>query len=320
LCSHHRCLRELQMFPISSSPAPALYALLLDAAVGNRTAALDVCREHGLLGVGWGVGSEAMDWPSYEQRATELNGFVHAAVQELHDLPHGSLIWTKDSANGAFYLAKVTGPWRYLHGATAESSGMHNVRSVRVVICGSATQVPATIASCFIGGWVIQRIYDDHLTRRSERLFDELAAEPDLPRPTLDEVLTDYLDDTDVYSLVCAYIQRRFGYLAMPPARRPGLGSWEYVLRDGYGCEAIVRAKRGGSIVSCNAPSLPADVIDRVFVFSPTGTYGAERASNVIEIDYDELIDFMRDERWHLPGTVEQWVSRALDDVAVRPG
>ncbi len=306
------------MCPSPSSPAPALYALLLDAGRQDGDGSLDICRESGFLGVGWGVGSAPFDWPSYQQRAIEQDGFVHAAVQEMHDLPDGSLIWTRDPADGVYYLAKVTGPWQYLHGGAPENAGLYNARPARIVACRSVPQVPEAIAGCFVGRWVIQRIHDDHATQRSEWLFDELTGGPGAARPTLDEVLTSYLDDKDVHSLVCTYLQRRFGYLAMPPARHPGVSAWEYVLRDGYRRQAIVRARRGWSPVPRDAPSLAADRIDDVFVFSPTGSYGPDPAPNVTEIDYDDIIEFMRDDRWNLPRKVEFWVSRALDEMTVR--
>jgi hypothetical protein len=293
--------------------APALYALLLEGAADRSP--LELCRSAGVLGVGWGVGSEPLDWPGYEQRAIERHGCVHAAVREVHDIPEGALIWTRDPADRSYYLAKVTGPWRYLHDQAAQNCDMYNVRSVQLVVCESTTQVPAVIASCFIGEWVIQRIYDERVALRSKSLFDELTAQGERPRPTLDEVLTSYLDDWDVQNLVCAFVQRKFGYLIRRATRRPGVAAWEYVLRDGYGHQAVVRAKRGWSPVARDAPSLPGDAIDQVFVFSPTGTYGPDPAPNVVELDYDEILEFMRTERRNLPSSVEHWVSRALDDV-----
>jgi hypothetical protein len=303
---------------MSSIPAaPPLYALFLDVAADCATA-LELCLNGGFLGVGWGVGAGPLDWPGYEHRAIERHGFVHGAVRELHDLPEGALIWTLDPAERSYYLAKVTGPWRYIHEGPAQSCGLHNVRSVQMVVCESTSQVPSAIVSCFVGEWVIQRIYDEHAARRSRSLFDELTADPAAARPTLDEVLTSYLDDRDVLNLVVAYLQNRLGYLVRPPIRRPGLPAWEYILRDGYRREAVVRARRGFAQVPRDAASLPSDAIEQIFVFSPTGTYGPDPAPNVTELDYDDLIDFMRNERWSLPPTVEHWASRALDEFPLR--
>lgn len=301
-----------------SPAAPALYALLVDSAAGERAVPLELCCAGGFLGVGWGVGSEPLDWPSYERKAIERDGVVHAAVREIYDLPDGTLIWTRDPRDGVYYLAKVTGSWRHAHGQDAERSGMHNVRPVRMVACESASQVPSAIVGCFVGEWVIQRIYDEHAARRSALLFDELTGAVSERRPTLEEVLSSYLDDREVLDLVCVFLQRRFGYRVRPPARRPGIAAWEDVLRDSYQREAIVRARCGRSVVPRSAALLPSDAVDQVFVFSPTGTYGPDPAPNVTELDYGEVIDFIRSERRFLPRSVEHWVSRASDDVPAR--
>jgi hypothetical protein len=293
--------------------APALYALPVEAACGDRVASLEFCRDGGFLGVGWGVASEPLDWQTYQRKAIARDGAVHAAVREIHDLPDGALIWTRDPTDGVFYLAMVNGPWRYLHTRAAHDCDVHNVRPVLMAACKSASQVPAAIVNRFIGGWAIQRIHDEHAARWSASLFAELTADGGERRPTLDDVLTSYLDDVDVRSLVRVYLQRRCGYLVKQPRRRPGLAAWDYVLRDGHGRKAIVRARRGWSRVPCDARSLPTDV-DRVYVFSPTGTYGPDPAPNVTELDYDDIVEFMRSDVWSLPRTVERRVSHALDE------
>jgi hypothetical protein len=112
-------------------------------------------------------------WEGYEQRAIEHHGAVHTAVRAIHELPVGALIWARDPAGGDYYLAKVTGPWRYLHGPDAEQTGMHNVRPVEMVAFGAASNVPLAIANQFVGSWVIQRFYSQHALHHSALLFDE---------------------------------------------------------------------------------------------------------------------------------------------------
>jgi hypothetical protein len=293
--------------------APALYALSFDVG-SDSSPAFEFCRDGGFLGVGWGVTSEPLDWPTYEHHAIERYGAVHPAVREIHDLPEGSLIWTRDPADGTYYLAKVTGPWRYLRSRAAQECGVHNVRSVRIVACPSGSQVPDTIARQFVGDWTIQRIDDESAARRSGSLFAALAPDSGDGAPTLDQVLTGYLDDDDVENLVCVYLQNRLGYLLRPTSAGPGIAANEYVLRDAHRHEALVWARRGHSRVPRDARSLPTDAVDQVFVFSPTDTYGPDPAPNVTEIDYEDIIGFIRTERWSLPQSVEHLVGNALDD------
>ncbi|MGA2924825.1 MAG: hypothetical protein ABSG43_02335 [Solirubrobacteraceae bacterium] len=303
------------MYPTEATPA--LYALLTATSARRHSAALAFCRERGVLGVGWGGGSQPLDWEDYQALVTARDGAVHAAVREIHDLADGSLIWTHDCADGAYWLAKVTGPWEYLYGAQAEAHDVRNVRPVQIVACVAASQVPAAIVGRFTGWWVIQRIFDEHAARRSAAVFAELTAPPGEHQLTLDEVLTTYLDDRDVQQLVSGYLQRRYGYLVRPWVRRPGLAGWEYVLRDGHGREALVRARRGFSCVPRDPGSLPSRAVDLVYVFSPTGTYGPNPAANVVELEYDEIVAFMRHGCWSTSPAVTGWLDRARATVAL---
>ena len=73
-----------------------------------------------------------------------------------------------------------------------------------------------------------------------------------------------------------------------------------------------------GVQVPRDAGSLPVESVDRVFVFSPTASYSGTRASNVVELKSEELIDFMRTQPTLLPLTVEHRVRQASD--AQTPG
>jgi hypothetical protein len=306
--------KEIPMRSSQFAIAPALYALSIHAA-SDSSPAFEFCRDGGFLGVGWGVTSEPLCWPTYEQKAIERYGAVPRAVREIHDLPEGSLIWTRDSAHRTYYLAKVTGPWRYLRSCGAQECDIQNVRSVRIVACPSVSQVPDAIAGRFAADdWTIQRIDDEAAARRSASLFAALAPDSGNGAPTLDRVLTGYLDDEDVENLVCVYLQNRLGYLLRSTSAGPGIATDEYVLRDADRHEALVWAKRGHSLVARDARTLPTDAVDQVFVFSPTDTYGPDPAPNVTEIDYEDMIRFIRTERWSLPQSVEYWVGDALDD------
>jgi hypothetical protein len=57
--------------------------------------------------------------------------------------------------------------------------------------------------------------------------------------------------------------------------------------------------------------SLPVDSVDTVYVFSPSDSYSGEPATNVVTLDANELVEFMRAEPTCLPPMVEHWVGRA---------
>jgi hypothetical protein len=138
------------------------------------------------------------------------------------------------------------------------------------------------------------------------------VAAPTTPRSlTVEQVLSNFLDDDALEELICVYLQNRYGYLVRTPA--PSETHRDYILRNPDRDEALVHARRGGMLVDRDAQSLPAEFVDEVFVFSPTNTYGPDPAPNVREIDARELIDFIRSERWSLPLSVSEWIERALD-------
>jgi hypothetical protein len=307
-----------------SQTALALYALMLEparsdgvAARSDGVAAVGFCRDAGVLGVGWGAGSTPLGWESYQRRAIAHDGAVHPAVLELHDLPHGSLIWTRDPEREDFYLARVIGPWQYLYRPAALRAGIHNARPVRMVACESAAQVPKPIAHRFSGDWAIQRVYDEHTAWHSASLFAELDEDRDPARLTLDEILARCLSDEQVRHRVCRYLHRRCGYLRRPPLLQPMFGAWEYVLPARNGGRAIIRAGRGCSLVPRTAGPVPARAADRIFVFSPTGTYSRDRDRNVIELAYEKLVGLIGEEPSSLPRTFQRAATAALGPAGI---
>ena len=187
---------------------------------------------NGVLGVGCGVTGNPSDWASYEELAISEDGRVHSAARAIYHLPDEALIWTRDGRDGSLYLAKVSGPWRYLQGPDADACDVHNVRPVQIVLVDAGPHVPATIANQFMGEWTIQRIHDPVTARRTATMFAELTRDAEPRSLTLDEVLTEYLDDHDLEHLISVYLQNRHGYFARPLPTRLGSSTYEHVLRD----------------------------------------------------------------------------------------
>lgn len=129
----------------------------------------------------------------------------------------------------------------------------------------------------------------------------------------MDETRQSCLSAQDLEDLVAVYLQRRHGYLVLPGSRRPDTPAYEYVLLHPDGHVAVVQVKSGWSTVPRDADSLPVDSVDRVYVYSPTASYGENPAPNVKALTSEELIDFMRAEPTCLPPMVAHWVRRATD-------
>jgi hypothetical protein len=129
---------------------------------------------------------------------------------------------------------------------------------------------------------------------------------------TVQQILTDRLDDNALEELICVYLQNRHGYMVR--TRTPRAAGHDYVLRNAERTEVLVHARGAGMLVARDAHSLPADVVEHVLVFSPTDTYGPDPAPNVREMNAEVLIEFVRSEPWSLPQSVSEWTERAVDD------
>lgn len=139
------------------------------------------------------------------------------------------------------------------------------------------------------------------------------VAAPTTPTPlTVKQILTDHLSERALEELICVYLQNRHGYLVRPRTAR--VSEYDYVLRNPARDEALVHARAGDTLVARDAHSLPTDIVDHVFVFSPTNTYGPDPAPNVREIDAQDLINFIHSEPWSLPQSVNVWVEQAVDE------
>lgn len=271
------------------------------------------CLSKNLIGVGWSVDTEEryVSWRTY----CELQGKVNPSVQLLHDIENGSLVWTRDHA-GRYYIAKVVSHWKYLNTWASTAVDIENVRSARYVEVGVESVVPGKVVNGFIPPLTMQVVKDKAARLYTAYLFATLAGEePPAWRPTLDEVLDTYLTSNDLEDLVIVYLRHSRGYLVTPQrGKSNNTIAYEYVLRhpkDGH--EAVAQVKAGRSPIRCDAGALPTGTVARAFVFSPTRSYEGEVADGVEQLERDDLLHFMRTQRWALPKLVEYWVAFAED-------
>jgi hypothetical protein len=257
---------------MTSQRPPSVYRLHVSPASEDRNATFKYLLDHHLVGMGWGAGQTDHDWESYKQvaQSDEWYAEVNPSVRALRDASTGALVWMRDLA-GAYYLARITGPWLYINDDVNAKLDLWNAS-----------------------------------------LWESLNGQPPSYAPTLDDVLSALLGAQDLEDLVAVYLQRVYGYLALPASRRPDTPAYEYVLRHpDSGDEAVVQVKTGTSPVPRDRGSLPTRHVGRVFVFSPSGSYSGRRAANVVELQFDDLVRFMREQPTCLPPLVEHWTRMA---------
>jgi len=288
-----------------------VYRLHINTACDDRAASFRFCLDNGVIGMGWGIGDEDLSWTAYVEEREAQGGTVDSSVRRLHDLPMGALVWLRDQ-RGAYYIAEITGEWKYMHGPAADRVDIHNVRPARIYAAGTESMVPGKVLNSFIPSRTLQSISDDAAARFTASLFDTLAGKSSDWVATREEVLRSCLSARDLEDLVSAYLQCEKGYMVLPASWRPDTPAYEYVLHHRDGHDAVVQVKGGWSTVPRDAASLPVELVERVYVFSPTGSYGPDAAPNVATIKLDEIVEFMKANLQSLPPTVQHWVTSSV--------
>jgi hypothetical protein len=292
---------------------PSVYRLHVSTSSDDRHGTFQYLLDHDLVAVGWGAGPTDHSWESYQQVAAsdDWYGEVDSSVRRMHDASERALVWMRDVA-GAYYLARIDGPWRYLNDGTNADLDLWNARPATIKAVGVESRVPGKVANSFIRGQAFRHIRDEAALQFTHSLWETLNGQPPSYKPTLDDVLRTLLGAQDLEDLVAVYLQRVHGYLVLPASRRPDTPAYEYVLRHpDTGEEAVVQVKTGTSPVPRDGTSLPTSHVDRVFVFSPTASYSGRRAKNVTELGFEDLVRFMHEQPTCLPPLVEHWTRMA---------
>ena len=132
------------------------------------------------VGVGWRVDDDDVDtdnglilsWEEYCRRARAKYGATWGPVATLHDLPRGSLIWTRAGygrKETKFYVGMIVGDWQYLTDSKARDTDIVNVRETSWYEVGDYTKVPPGLAKAFTPS-TLQAIRDPEAVRFSKNL------------------------------------------------------------------------------------------------------------------------------------------------------
>jgi len=292
---------------------PFVYRLHARTSCEDIAAVFDYLLENQLVAVGWGAGDTKHTWRSYGEAAGSDTwyGEVNSSVRAMHSAENGALVWMRDP-RGAYYLARIDGPWRYLRSARTAYLDLWNARPATIMAVGVESRVPGKVANAFIRGQAFRHIWDSAARRYTQSLWERLIGEEPSYRPAYRDILRSLLDPEALEDLVAVYLQREHGYLALPASRRASTPGYEYVLRHpDTGRQALVQVKTGNEPCPRDRRALPVEHVEDVFVFSAGGTYSGRRAKRVTELSPEALIAFMREQAGCLPPTVEHWTDLA---------
>jgi hypothetical protein len=142
-----------------------------DAAPG---AGASFALSHGVVGTGDALDAAPATLPDAVAAATAAHGEkAGRMLSRFADMPDGTFVWTR-TADGAFRLGRIAGPWRYEDSRAAREVGIHHVRPARWLDRAfTADEAPARVAYAFSrGGRNLQRIRDSDAERRTAELWE----------------------------------------------------------------------------------------------------------------------------------------------------
>lgn len=261
----------------------------------------------GWAGVGWGLwaGAEVsgIDWEEYLR---EVGGEANPSVVRLHDLPSGSLLWTRRQ-DGSYWLGRLTGPWEYRDGEEAQGLDMFNVRRCFWRRAGIEDVVPGKVVNNFKASRTLNPVADWGAVRYSRRLCAQLAgSQNDLAAPSPDEVISSLLGAADLEDLVAVFLQDRHDLVLV--SRHESTAGYEYVLRDRQtGKAAVASVKSGGSPVDLDALPRDPEVDKWAYAVRDRNSVGQPR-KDVRWISTEELASFIQDRANVLPDQVRRWL------------
>lgn len=293
--------------------------LLSDA---QRDDARAYCRRAGVVGIGWGHWTlKAPDGASLEDVLAEI-GKIEGwkpggdTVRRLaQDVKCGDLVWNRDSS-GAYWLGRITGPWRFDGSPEASRWDLNNVRDCEWLprsyrdweVPGAVVRSFSGRASSFSrvapgerGGW------------RITELIWEQTKDPTATPPVFDpeEMITDILDPTDAEDIALLYLQSR-GWLLLPSSRMKDTPLYEAALKHiDDGRLAVLSVKSGGqnAVPVSEVVAAVSGQTAQVFVFSTHEKFaGDPEMLGATRIAREEITEFMSARPELLPLRIDHWI------------
>lgn len=271
---------------------------------GDPALAVAFCLDHSVLGMGWSVEAhegEVVSWDDYIPRAEHRHGKVNGNVRRWRqDVKRDDLVWTR-TMNGEYWLARVTGDWKYNTSQEAKDADMVNQHCVEFTLIGNESGVPGKVVAAFRASRTLQRIWNVDLLSRY--LWNERTSGsheyPLSPDPRID--LFDILSAQDVEDILFVMYQMK-GYVVHPTRRQADTMAYEYLLRSTKTKKDLaVQVKTGNT--RATADRMPDDVSE-IALFSTKGQYGEKDEPHVTRLDRGEVISFIEDNLDLLPQAI----------------
>jgi hypothetical protein len=131
----------------------SLYKINLKTDAVDHAELVDYCLRKSLVGMGWGSHYFTDELPDnfdsyYRGAVKKWSKRAMGPALAFRDAPLGSLVWLRD-LQGAYYLARLAGEWRLIHGKHAERIDLANARTVSYAPVGSEAGVPGAVVRAY---------------------------------------------------------------------------------------------------------------------------------------------------------------------------
>lgn len=283
---------------------------------------VDYCLKGGRVGIGWGIESLPSGAPLAEVldaiRAKDEPGWGRQAASTVRlfgeDAERGDFVWTRDLA-GRFWVAQITGAYRYENSAKARAFDTHQVRKVEWAPRPLGDlEVPGAVIRAFSGtSTSFSRINNDGARVYTAWIWDKLHGRRPASLGFSREEVLSQLEPYDLEDLIYTWMQVTRGYLALPNARRTDTPAYEWtMLHRETGIPAIIQVKSGAQGVDLEALERAApDWQTTLFAYSSAGLYTGSPEREVVRIETDELLAFVEENPVLLPPRVRTWFDLA---------
>jgi hypothetical protein len=288
----------------------------------QRDQARAFCRRAGVVGIGWGRWTlKVSDGAPLEEVLAEIKGIEGwkpggDTVRRLaEDAKCGDFVWNRDSS-GAYWLGRITGPWRFDGSADASKWDLNNLRDCEWLPRSYRDwEVPGAVVRSFTGpGSSFSRVAPDERGGwRVTQLIWEQTKDPTTRPPTFEpgEIVTDLLDPSDAEDIALLYLQAQ-GWLLMPSSRMNDTPLYEAAFKHiDDGRMAVVAVKSGGKnpVPVSEVVDAVADQGAQVFVFSTHESFAGNPGElGATKISRAEIVEFMASKPELLPPRITRWI------------
>ena len=275
------------------------------------------CLSNDVAGVGWGVEDENGKPPKDLEHYYELGDIRYAQKGDKswwpalnvfgYRMAPGDLCWTRDSG-GTYYLGRIDGPWKYLHGKDAEAFDIHSVRQCRWQKVGLLDAVPGAVERSFGPARTIQAIWDPTTEDFSAYLYAVLSGEEPPASPGAKDLFA-LLSPLDHEDLAGLYLQAELGYVIVPSTVKPSAAGYEWVMFHRVtGEKAVLQVKSGQARVNLTALG---KLECRVFIVVADASIDESAPNNIRYIQRETLLDFALKNKIIVPERIRRYIDWA---------